>query len=71
MHVQGPQGIETTALVDAVNKSGRASIIATELSGQTVARFAIGGAQTQQHHVREAWQLICETADGLLATSQA
>ena len=71
MRVQGPQGNETAALVDAVNKSGLAFMITTELSGQTVARFAIGGAQTQQRHVRAAWQLICGTADGLLASAQA
>ena len=71
MHAQGQQGNETAALVDAVNQSGKAFMISTKLSGQTVARFAIGGAQTQQRHVRAAWQLICETADGLLATAQA
>ena len=71
MHAQGPLGNETAALVDAVSQSGRAFMISTELSGQTVARFAIGGAQTQQRHVRAAWQLICEAADGLLATARA
>ena len=71
MHAQGPLGNETAALVDAVNQSGRAFMISTELSGQTVARFAIGAAQTQQRHVRAAWQLICEAADGLLATAPA
>ncbi|CAK0780080.1 hypothetical protein CVIRNUC_004931 [Coccomyxa viridis] len=69
--LKGPLGNETAALVDAVNQSGRAFMISTELSGQTVARFAIGGAQTQQRHVRAAWQLICEAADGLLATARA
>ena len=71
LHAQGPQGTETAALVDAVNQSGRAFMISTELSGRTVARFAIGGAQTQQRHVRAAWQFICEIADGLLATAGA
>ena len=70
VRVQGPQGNETAALVDAVNRSGRAFLISTELSGRTVARFAIGGAQTQQHHVRAAWQLICETAESLLVPAR-
>ena len=68
--LQGPSGKETGALVDAVNKSGRAFMITTELSGRTVARFALGGAQTQECHVRAAWQLISDTADSLLADAQ-
>ena len=69
-NVQGPSGKETGALVDAVNKSGRAFMITTELSGRTVARFALGGAQTQERHVRAAWQLISDTADRVLAGAQ-
>ena len=68
--MQGPSGKETGNLVDAVNKSGRAFMITTELSGCTVARFALGGAQTQERHVRAAWQLISDTADRLLADTQ-
>lgn len=70
MHAQGPSGKETQALVDAVNHSGKAFMITTELSGRTVARFAIGGAQTQERHVRAAWQLISELADEVLAAAK-
>ncbi len=55
--------------MDAVNKSGRAFLITTELSGHTVARFALGGAQTQERHVRAAWCLISDTADRVLAAA--
>ena len=64
---QGQTGKETAALVDAVNKSGKAFMITTELSGRCVARFAIGGAQTQERHIRAAWQLISQLADKVLA----
>ena len=67
---QGQSGKETAALVDAVNKSGKAFMITTELSGRCVARFAIGGAQTQERHIRAAWQLISELADKVLAETE-
>ena len=71
MHAeQGPSGKDTAALVDAVNSSGKAFMITTELSGRCVARFAIGGAQTQERHVRAAWQLITGLADKLLANGK-
>ncbi len=57
-------------MVDAVNKSGKAFMITTELSGRCVARFAIGGAQTQERHVRAAWQLISELAGNILAKAE-
>ena len=53
--------------MDAVNRSGKAFMITTELSAHCVARFAIGGAQTQERHIRAAWQLITEVADKVLA----
>ena len=67
---QGQSGKETAALVDAVNKSGKAFMITTELSGHCVARFAIGGAQTQERHIRAAWQLILHLADRVLAKTE-
>ena len=56
--------------MDAVNQSGKAFMITTELSGRCVARFAIGGAQTQERHVRAAWELISQLADKVLADTQ-
>lgn len=50
-----------------MNKSGRAFLVHTELSGRFVARMAIGGSLTQECHVRGAWQLISECTTEVLA----
>ena len=63
---QGASNEEAAALLAAVNASGRAFLVHTELSGRYVLRFAVGGAQTQERHVRAAWRLIQETAGRLL-----
>jgi tyrosine decarboxylase len=54
-----------------VNRSGKAFLVHTELSGTTVARFAVGGAQTQERHVRNALQLISDAADTVLSAKAA
>lgn len=33
-------------------------MITTELNGRTVLRFAIGGTQTQEQHIRVTWELM-------------
>ena len=38
---------DTSALIETVNKTGKAFLITTDLSGRTVARIACGGFLTQ------------------------
>ncbi len=64
---QGPGNEATTELLERVNKSGKAFLVHTELSGRYVARMAIGGSLTQERHVRAAWQLISQCATEVLA----
>ena len=44
---QGRSNEDTSALIEAVNKTGKAFLITTDLAGQTVARIACGGFMTQ------------------------
>lgn len=64
---QGASNQETAQLLDIVNRSGKAFLVHTELSGAAVARFAVGGAQTQERHVRSAWQLLSQAAEEVLS----
>ena len=45
--LQGHSNEDTSALIEAVNKTGKAFLITTDLAGQTVARIACGGFKTQ------------------------
>jgi len=45
--VQDGKNEDTSALIETVNKSGKAFLITTDLSGRTVARIACGGFLTQ------------------------
>ncbi|CAL8468823.1 g8364 [Coccomyxa elongata] len=65
--LRGPGNEATTELLERVNKSGKAFLVHTELSGRYVARMAIGGSLTQERHVRAAWQLISQCATEVLA----
>ncbi|KAK9915210.1 hypothetical protein WJX75_006221 [Coccomyxa subellipsoidea] len=65
--VRGAGNEATQELLERVNKSGRAFLVHTELSGRFVARMAIGGSLTQERHVRGAWQLISECTTEVLA----
>ena len=47
MRSQGRSNEDTSALIEAVNKTGKAFLITTDLAGQTVARIACGGFMTQ------------------------
>ena len=45
--MQDGKNEDTSALIETVNKTGRAFLITTDLSGRTVARIACGGFLTQ------------------------
>ena len=47
MRLQGRSNEDISALIEAVNKTGKAFLITTDLAGQTVARIACGGFMTQ------------------------
>jgi aromatic-L-amino-acid decarboxylase len=49
------------AVLDEVNRSGRIFITHTKLKGDFSLRLCVGQTQTQRHHVREAWEALCET----------
>ena len=52
----------TERILDAVNASGRAFLTHTKIDGRFVIRMNVGGALTEERHVRETWELIQETA---------
>lgn len=58
-------------LLDAVNATGRAFMVATELDGRVTLRMAIGSAQTQPRHVADAWDAVVECVDRLAAGGAA
>jgi aromatic-L-amino-acid decarboxylase len=52
-------------IVEKINASGRAYLTQTKLLGRTVMRIGLGNVLTTEKHLREAWEMIGETADGL------
>jgi aromatic-L-amino-acid decarboxylase len=52
-------------LLESLNASGRMFLTHTTLNGRYALRMCIGQANTRPEHVRAAWELICEIADGL------
>src|SRR6059058_5931524 len=52
-------------IVESVNRSGRAYLNQTKLRGQTVIRLGLGNILTTEKHLRDAWELIQETARSL------
>jgi aromatic-L-amino-acid decarboxylase len=56
-----------SALLDAVNASGRAYLSHTRLEGRLALRMAIGNIRTTEAHVRDAWALIRSTGNRLPA----
>ncbi|MGE0823004.1 MAG: aspartate aminotransferase family protein [Candidatus Binatia bacterium] len=51
-----------TALIDAVNASGKAFLSHTKLNGQYAIRVAIGNVATTHAHVAGVWDLLQQTA---------
>lgn len=53
-------------LLDRVNSTGKVFLTHTDLRGRHVLRMAIGQRTTRERHVREAWEIIVRSAEGLL-----
>jgi aromatic-L-amino-acid/L-tryptophan decarboxylase len=49
-------------IVEQVNESGKAYLTQTKLRGRTVLRIGLGNVLTTERHLRDAWELIRETA---------
>ena len=58
------------ALLEAINATGQAFLIGTELDGRFSLRMAIGAASTQASHVADAWRLIASQADAILTQAK-
>ncbi|CAM0913545.1 unnamed protein product [Alopecurus aequalis] len=58
-------------LLAAVNASGRAFMTHFVVDNKFVIRMAVGGAMTQMSHIRNAWELLQEKADEVLAGAPA
>jgi aromatic-L-amino-acid decarboxylase len=54
-------------LLERLNKSGKIYLTHTRLNNHYVIRFCVGQTHTERRHVKEAWQLIGETAERLEA----
>jgi len=54
-----------SAIVEKINSSGRAYLTQTKLRGRTVMRIGLGNVLTTEEHLRNAWELIRETANEL------
>jgi aromatic-L-amino-acid decarboxylase len=50
------------AIVERINASGRAYLTQTKLHGRGAMRVGLGNILTTEEHLRDAWQLIQETA---------
>ncbi len=52
-------------LMNALNKSGKIYFTHTKLNGEVVLRMNIGQTNTEEKHVKAAWELIRDTAEKL------
>jgi len=61
----GEQKIEklNSEIVERINGSGRAYFTQTKLRGRTVMRIGLGNVLSTEQHLRQAWEMIRETAD--------
>jgi len=62
-HVGGDE--PNQRLMDRLNTSGKIYLTHTKLAEKLTLRFAIGGVDTRERHVRRAWDLIRQTSNGL------
>jgi len=68
-HKAGDQ--TTEMLMDRLNRSGDLYLTHTRLNDRLTLRFCVGQTNTQERHVRKAWQRIQEEAEGLAASTGA
>jgi aromatic-L-amino-acid decarboxylase len=52
-------------VVERINASGRAYLTQTKLRGRTVMRIGLGNILTTERHLRNVWEMIQKTVDGL------
>jgi aromatic-L-amino-acid/L-tryptophan decarboxylase len=52
-------------IVEKINASGRAYLTQTKLRDRTVMRIGLGNVLTTEEHLRKAWEMIRQTANGL------
>nr|MDP9187409.1 pyridoxal-dependent decarboxylase [Verrucomicrobiota bacterium] len=52
-------------MVERINASGRGYITQTKLRGRTLMRIGLGNILTTEEHLRNVWELIQKTAEGL------
>jgi aromatic-L-amino-acid decarboxylase len=52
-------------IVERINASGRVYLTQTKLRGQTAMRIGLGNVLTTEDHLRNAWEIIRETAAAL------
>jgi aromatic-L-amino-acid decarboxylase len=54
--------VHNSAIIDAVNASGKAFLSHTKVNGQYAIRVAIGNQATTHEHVAQVWELLQEAA---------
>ena len=59
-HVDGDAA--TQGIADAINDSGKAMVTTSRINDQTFVRVSIGQTRTEQRHVDELWNMICDFA---------
>jgi aromatic-L-amino-acid decarboxylase len=62
-HVDGDEA--TKRLMEALNKSGDLYMTHTVIGGRVAIRFSVGGLNTEERHVRRAWNRLLATAKEL------
>ena len=65
--LQGVGKAINAALLEAINSSGKAFLIHTEIDGKYMLRFALGSTNVQAEHVKAAWSLIASKAEEVVA----
>jgi len=55
------------AIMDGLNQSGELFLTHTKLNGKLTLRLSIGQTNTEERHVRRAWERICEMADKIVS----